>query len=102
MNLFLGHDLDCPAVEIQEFTGHVKVGTHLRLDHLLLYLAHGIDIPDEMPQIFLGCIFKGLGETIQGEEGDAQERNQDHKQGHADELCADTPIFKLMYEHLNP
>jgi hypothetical protein len=53
------------------------------MGHLLLDLTHGIDIPDEVPQIFLGRISKGLGKTIQRKERDAQKRDQDHEQGHA-------------------
>jgi hypothetical protein len=64
MEFFPGHNFDYPTMEIKELPGNVQIGDHLRLDYLLLHLTHGIDVSDEMVQVFLGCASKGLSKTI--------------------------------------
>jgi len=61
---FSRHNFDCTTMKVKEFPGNVQIGGYLQLDHLLLHLTCGIDVSDEMIQIFLGCAFKGIAKTI--------------------------------------
>jgi hypothetical protein len=54
-----------------------------------------------MSQVCIGSASKRLAKTVQGEKGNAQERNQNHKKGNADQLGPDFPIAEEGYKHIS-
>jgi len=79
MDRFLLNDLNGPLIAEKDISCYVQVRDHLHLDHLLLDLAHGIDICDEMLQILLRCPLEGLAESIYRKVGHTEKRDQDKK-----------------------
>jgi hypothetical protein len=70
MDLLLRNDVDGFAVALDDVPGDLQVGNDLGLDHLLLHLTHGVDVSDEMLQIFLCCTPERLAESIGGKKRD--------------------------------
>ena len=68
-----------PAGAINELKGHLQVCGNLVKGHLLLDLAHGVDAPYQVSQVFVGGILKGCGKTIYGKVGNTEEGKQNHK-----------------------